>query len=82
MLKKKPFKSYGKPDRLASVMISVNTKSTLDSAKRFLLKKIGMIKVGELSSSPQALDYVERRLMEDDCRPKYGPCKWTKPEKK
>ena len=63
---KKPFKSYGKLDRLASAMISVDTKSTPDSAKRFLLKKIGMIKVGELSSSPQTLDYVERRLMEDD----------------
>ena len=37
-----------------------------------------MIEEGALSSSPQALDYVERRLMEDDSRPKYGPNKWTK----
>ena len=78
---KKLFKSYGKPDRLASVMISVDTKSTPDSPKRFLLKKIGMIKAGELNSSPEALDYVERRLMEDNGQPKYGPRKWTKPEK-
>ena len=78
---KKPFRSYDKPNRLASVMISVDTKSTLDSAKRFMLKKIGMIKVGEFNSSPEALTYVERRLMEDDDRPKYGPHKWTKPEK-
>ena len=77
---KKPFRSYAKPNRLASVMISIDTKSTPDSAKRFLLKKIGMIKVGELNSSPEALDYVERRLMEDNDRPKYGPRKWTKPE--
>ena len=77
---KKPFRSYDKPDILASVMISVDTKSTPDSAKRFMLKKIGMIKVGDLSSFPQALNYVERRLMEDDGRQKYGPCKWTKPE--
>ena len=78
---KEPFRSYGKPDRLASVMISVDTKSTPNSAKRFLLKKIGMIKVGELNSSLEALNYVERRLMEDDGRPKYGPPKWIKPEK-
>ena len=78
---KKPFRSYGKPDILASVMISVDTKFTPDSAKRFMLKKIGMIKVGELNLSPEALDYVERRLMEDNGRPKYGPRKWTKPEK-
>ena len=72
---KKPFRSYDKPDRLTFVMISVDTKSTPDSAKRFLLKKIGMIKVGELNSSLKALDYVKRRLMEDDGRPKYDPCK-------
>ena len=63
---KNPFRSYDKPDRLASVMISIDTKSTLDSARRFLLKKKSMIKEGELNSSPQALDYVERRLMEDN----------------
>ena len=78
---KKPFRSYGKSDILASVMSSVDTTSTPDSTKRFVLKKMGMIKVGELNSSPQALDYVERGLMEDDGRPKYGPRKWTKPEK-
>ena len=37
---KKPFRSYSKLDRLVFVMISVDTKSTPDSAKRFLLKKI------------------------------------------
>ena len=40
---KKPFRSFGKPDRLASVMISINTKTTLESAQRFLLKNINMI---------------------------------------
>ena len=63
---KKPFKSYGKPNKLVSVMISVDTKSTSDSAKRFMFKKIDMIKAGELNSSSEALDYVERRLIEDD----------------
>ena len=63
---KKPFRSYGKPNRLASVMISIDTKSTPDSARRFLLKKISMIEEGALISYPQALDYVERRLMEDN----------------
>ena len=77
----KPFRSYGEPDRLAYVMISVDTKSTPDSTKRFLLKKIGMIKVGEINSSLEALNFVERRLMEDDGQQKYGPRKWTKPEK-
>ena len=74
---KKSCRSYGKPDRLASVMISVDTKSTLDSARRFMLKKISMIKEGELSSSPQALDYVEKRLMEDS-QQTYDPHNWTK----
>ena len=37
-----------------------------------------MIEEGALSSFSQALGYVERRLMEDDNRPKYGPLKWTK----
>ena len=59
-------------------MISIDTKSTPDSVRRFLLKKISMIEEGALSSFPQALDYVERRLMEDDNRPKYGPHKWIK----
>ena len=76
----KSFRSYGKHDRLASVMISVDTKSTSDSAKIFLLKKISMIKEGELSLSPQALDYVDKRLMEDS-RQIYDPHKWTKPVK-
>ena len=59
---KKPFRSYGKPDKMGSVMISVDCRLTLDSARRFLLKKISMIENGELSSSPQALHYVEKRL--------------------
>ena len=49
---KKPFKSYGKPERLGSVMISIDCRATPDSAKRFLLKKINLIESGELLSSP------------------------------
>ena len=37
---KNPFKSFGKPDKLASVLISIDTKTTSESALRFLLKKI------------------------------------------
>ena len=29
---KKPFRSFGKPDKLASVMISINTKTTPEYA--------------------------------------------------
>ena len=50
---KKPFKSYGKPDKMASAMISVNCRTTSDSARRYLLKKINMIENGELCSSPR-----------------------------
>ena len=63
---KKPFRSYGKLDRLALVMISVDTKPIPDSTKRFMLKKISIIKEGVLSLSPHALDYDERRLTEDN----------------
>ena len=35
---KKPFRSYGKPDKMASAMISIDCKPTPDSARRFLLK--------------------------------------------
>ena len=44
---KKPFRSYGKPEILGSVMISIDYRATSDSAK-FLLKKINMIERGEL----------------------------------
>ena len=77
---KMPFQSYGKPDIMASLMILVDTKSTPNSAIRFLLKKINMIKEGDLSSSPRALNYVEKRLMEE-MRKTYGPHKWTKTTK-
>ena len=59
---KRPFISYGKPDRLGSIMISVDCRATPDSAKRFLLKKINLIEVGEIHSSQYALDYVENRI--------------------
>ena len=49
---KKPFISYGKPDKMTSVMISIDCKATPDSTIRFLLKKINMIEIGELCSSP------------------------------
>ena len=50
------------------------------------MRHTGIPQVDRLSTGPRGLgrhtlDYVERRLMEDDHRPKYGPCKWTKPEK-
>ena len=62
---KRPFRSYGKPDRLGSIMISVDCRATPDSAKRFLLKKINMIEAGEIHSSQYALDYVENRLADE-----------------
>ena len=61
---KKPFRSFGKPYRLTSVMILIDTKITPEYARRFLLKKINMINEGELSSSPHAIDYVAKRLSE------------------
>ena len=70
---KKPFKSYGKPDKMASVMISIDCKATPDSAI-----KINMIETGELCSSPQALNYVEKKLYEDDSHRRFDPRKWTK----
>ena len=62
---KRPFRSYGKSDRLGSIMISVDCRATPDSAKRFLLKKIHMIEEGEILSSQNALDYVQNRLTEE-----------------
>ena len=79
---KKSFISYGKSDKMTSVMISIDCKATPDSAIRFLLKKINMIETGELCSSPQALNYVEKRLFEDDNHRRFGLCKWTKILKK
>ena len=75
---KKSFKSYGKPDKMASIMILIDCKTNPDSARRFLLKKINMIETGELYSSPQALNYVEKRLSKDDSHRRFGLCKWTK----
>ena len=63
---KRPFRSYGKPDRLGSIMISTDCRATPDSAKRFLSKKIHLIEAGELPSSQYALDHVARKLTEDD----------------
>ena len=62
---KRPFRSYGKPDRLGSIMISVDCRATHDSAKRFLSKKKNLIEAGELPSSQYALDYVEKRLTDE-----------------
>ena len=75
---KKPFRSFGKPDRLALVMISIDAKTTLESAQRFLLKNINMINEGELNSSPHAIDYVAKRLSEGENRQRFSPRKWTK----
>ena len=62
---KRSFRSYGKPDRLGSIMILVDCRATPDSAKRFLSKKINLIEIGELSSSQYALDYVEKILTDE-----------------
>ena len=75
---KKPFRSYDKPDKMVSVIISIDCKATLDLAIRFLLKKINMIETGELYSSPQTLNYVEKRLSEDDNHRRFGLRKCTK----
>ena len=75
---KKPFRSYGKPEKLGSIMISVDCKATLDSAKRFILRKINLIETGELYFSPQALDYVERRLFEESNPQRFRRHNWTK----
>ena len=74
---KKPFRSYGKPNRMGSVMISIDCRSTPDSAKRFLLKKISIIENGEIDSSPQTLHYVENRLSENDIPRRFGARKWV-----
>ena len=75
---KKPFRSYGKPEILGFVMISIEVRATPDLAKTFLLKKINLIEIGELSSSPYALDYVERRLSEDSNPQRFRRHNWTK----
>ena len=62
---KRPFRSYDKPGKLGSIMISTDCRATPDSAKRFLAKKIHLIETGELPSSQYALDYVEKRLTEE-----------------
>ena len=70
--------SYGKPDKMASVMISVDCRSTPDSARRFMLKKITMVENGILCSSPHALHYVEKILFESDNPQRFGTRKWIK----
>ena len=75
---KRPFRSYGKPDRLGSIMISIDCRATPDSAKRFLSKKIIMIEAGELTSSQDALDYVEKRLTEEAHPQRFRQQGWTK----
>ena len=55
---KRSFRSYGKPERLGSVLISIDCRATPNSAKQFFLKKINLIESSELSSSQYALDYV------------------------
>ena len=62
---KRPFRSYGKPDRLGSIMISTDCRTTPNSAKRFLSKKIHLIETGELISSQYALDHVARKLTQE-----------------
>ena len=75
---KNPFIIYVKPDKMASVMISVDCRSTSDSARRFMLKKINMIENGELCSSPHAIHYVEKRLFESENPQRFGTLKWIK----
>ena len=62
---KRPFRSYGKPDRLGSIIISTDCRTTPDAAKQFLSKKIHLIEIGELISSQYALDHVPRKLTEE-----------------
>ena len=78
---KRPFKSYDKPERLGSVMISIDCRATPDSTKRFLIKKINLIEIGELSSSQYALDYVERKLSEECYPQRFRLHNWTRPVK-
>ena len=66
---------------MGSDMISVDCRSTPHSARKFLLKKISMIENSELSSSPEALYYVEKRLAESDIHQRFGSRKWIKTEK-
>ena len=75
---KNPFISYSKPNKMTSVMISVDCRSTRNSTRRFMLKKINMIENGELYSSPQALHYVEKILFESDNSQRFGTRKWIK----
>ena len=75
---KRPFRSYDKPDRLGSIMISTDCKATSDSAKRFLSKKINLIEAGKLPSSQYALDYVERKLTEEAYPQRFRRQGWTK----
>ena len=75
---KNPFRSYAKPDKMASIMILIDCKATPNSARRFLMKKINMIETRELCSSPRALNYVAKRLSEYDNHRRFGLRKWTK----
>ena len=78
---KRPFRNYDKPERLGSVMISIDCRATPDSAKRFLLKKINLIETDELSSSQYALDYVERKLLEESYPQRFRRQSWARPVK-
>ena len=75
---KRPFRSYGKTDRLGSIKIFVDCRATPDSAKRFLSKKINLIEAGELLSSQYALDYVEKRLADEAYPQRFRWQGWTK----
>ena len=78
---KRPFRNYDKLERLGSVMISIDCRATPDSAKRFLLKKINFIETDELSSSQYALDYVERKLLEESYPQRFRRQSWARPVK-
>ena len=75
---KRPFRSYGKPDILGSIMISTDCRATFDSEKRFLSKKINLIEAGELPSSQYALNYVERKLSEETYPQRFRRQGWQK----
>ena len=73
-----PFRSYDKPNRLGSIMISTDCKATPDSAKNFLSKKINLIEADKLPSSQYALDYVERKLTKEAYPQRFCHQGWTK----
>ena len=78
---KRPLRSYDKPERLGSVMISIDCRATSDSTKRFLLKKINLIETGKLFSSQYTQDYVERKLLEESYPQRFRWHNWIRPTK-